>query len=85
MHATIYGRPGCSYCMRAKQIAELLKTKREDFDFTYIDMSMTGIGKEDIEAKIGQPVHTVPQILIDDQYIGGCTEFEAHARRNLGL
>ncbi len=85
MHTMIYGRPGCPYCVRAKQLAEVLKTRRPDFTYTYVDMVNVNMSREELEAKIGQPVHTVPQILIDDQYIGGCTDFEAHARANLGL
>ncbi|MBK8973716.1 MAG: GrxA family glutaredoxin [Hahellaceae bacterium] len=85
MHTTIYGRPACPYCVRAKQIAEVLKKKRDDFDYTYIDMVQAGISPQQLEEKIGQTVRTVPQILIDDTYIGGCMEFEAHARAHLGL
>ena len=36
-------------------------------------------------AKAGKPVTTVPQIFLDEQHIGGCTDFEAYARANLGL
>lgn len=85
MFAVIYGRPGCSFCTRAKKHAETLKTKRDDFNYRYIDMYDEGLTKADIEKAIGKPVATVPQILIDQQYIGGCTEFEAYAATNLGL
>ncbi|MGL4886594.1 MAG: glutaredoxin, partial [Aeromonas veronii] len=33
----------------------------------------------------GKPVNTVPQIFLDEQHIGGCTDFEAYAKANLGL
>ena len=32
-----------------------------------------------------KPVETVPQIFVDQKHIGGCTDFEAWAKENLGL
>lgn len=85
MLVVIFGRPGCPYCVRAKQIAETLTESREDFKFRYVDMPSEGVTKEDLEQTIGKPVATVPQIFVDQQHIGGCTEFEAYAKDNLGL
>ncbi|RUO79270.1 GrxA family glutaredoxin [Pseudidiomarina taiwanensis] len=85
MFTVIFGRPACPYCVRAKQIAEKLAEQRDDFEFRYIDMYEEGISKADLEKTVGKPVHTVPQIFIDEQHIGGCTEFEAYARENLDL
>ncbi|RUO40981.1 glutaredoxin [Pseudidiomarina aestuarii] len=85
MFTVIFGRPGCPYCVRAKQIAEKLTADRDDFEFRYIDMLEEGITKADLEKTVGAPVHTVPQIFIDERHVGGCTEFEAYARANLGL
>ncbi|GAA0326734.1 MAG: GrxA family glutaredoxin [Morganella sp. (in: enterobacteria)] len=85
MYTVIFGRPGCPYCVRAKEIAEKLKTEREDFDYRYIDIQAEGISKADLSKTVGKPVETVPQIFIDEQHIGGCTEFEAYAKANLGL
>ena len=77
MFVTIYGRLSCPYCVRAKALAEHLKANLSDFDFKYIDMPTEGLTKEDLEPIIGRPVQTVPQILIDDKPIGGCTDFQA--------
>jgi glutaredoxin 1 len=85
MKTVIFGRPGCGYCTRAVHIADILSQQRDDFSFEYIDMYEQGISKADIEKLTGSPVHTVPQVFIDDQHIGGCTEFEAYARKHLGL
>ena len=85
MFTVIFGRPGCPYCVRAKQIAEKLTEDRDDFEFRYIDMHEEGITKADLEKTVGAPVLTVPQIFIDEKHIGGCTEFEAYARANLEL
>jgi len=85
MYVVIFGRPACPYCVRAKDIAETLKTDREDFDYRYIDIHAEGISKADLEKTVGKPVNTVPQIFVDETHVGGCTEFEAFARENLGL
>ncbi|MDX1705524.1 GrxA family glutaredoxin [Pseudidiomarina sp.] len=85
MFTVIFGRPGCPYCVRANQIAEKLSRDRDDFEFRYIDMHEEGITKADLEKTVGAPVHTVPQIFVDEEHIGGCTEFEAYAHAKLGL
>ncbi|ABC31017.1 Glutaredoxin, GrxA family [Hahella chejuensis KCTC 2396] len=83
MYTVIFGRSGCPYCVRAKQIAEQLKDQRQDFDFRYIDIHEEGISKADLEKTVGKPVLTVPQIFIDKEHIGGCNEFENYVRQNL--
>ena len=85
MFAVIFGRPGCPYCVRAVQIAEQLTEQRDDFKFRYVDIHAEGITKEDLAKSVGKPVNTVPQIFLDEQHIGGCTDFEAYAKANLGL
>ncbi|WP_417658233.1 GrxA family glutaredoxin [Pseudidiomarina sp.] len=85
MFTVIFGRPGCPFCVRAKQIAEKLEENRDDFEFNYIDMQAEGISKADLEKTVGKPVLTVPQIFVDEKHIGGCDEFEVYAREHLGL
>ena len=48
--------------------------------FRYVDINVAGLTKDDLAAKPGKPVTTVPQIFLDEQHIGGCTDFEAYAR-----
>ncbi len=43
-------------------------------------MMAEGMSKQDIADKIGRPVHTVPQILVGDQYVGGFDQFYAYVR-----
>ncbi|RUO38417.1 glutaredoxin [Aliidiomarina shirensis] len=85
MLTVIFGRPGCPFCVRAEQIAQQLSTKRDDFEYRYVDMQKEGITKADLEKTVGKPVMTVPQIFVDETHVGGCTEFEAYAKANLGL
>lgn len=85
MFVVIFGRPGCPYCVRAKQLAETLAEKSDDFDFRYVDIQAEGITKADLSKTVGKEVETVPQIFIDEKHIGGCTDFEAYAKENLGI
>ncbi|AIX74300.1 MAG: GrxA family glutaredoxin [Mixta calida] len=85
MLAVIFGRPGCPYCVRAKDLAEKLTAEREDFNFRYVDIQAEGITKKDLEEKVGKPVETVPQIFVDTQHIGGFTDFNAWSKANLGV
>ena len=85
MFTVIFGRPGCPYCVRAKELAEKLKNDRDDFDFRYVDIQAEAISKADLSKTVGKPVETVPQIFIDEKHIGGCTDFEAYAKEHLNL
>lgn len=49
MFTVIFGRPGCPYCVRAKELAEKLSTERDDFNYRYIDIHAEGITKADLE------------------------------------
>lgn len=85
MYTVIFGRPGCPYCVRAKELAEKLKNERDDFDYRYVDIHAEGLTKEDLSKTVGKKVQTVPQIFIDEKHIGGCTDFEAYAKEHLNL
>ncbi|MDA9556012.1 GrxA family glutaredoxin [Vibrio sp.] len=85
MFVVIFGRPACPFCVRAKEVAETLKGDRDDFNYRYVDIHAEGISKEDLEKTVGKPVNTVPQIFIDQDHVGGCDEFVAYAKENLGL
>lgn len=85
MFTVIFGREGCPYCVRAKEVAERLKQDRDDFNFRYVDIIKEGVSKADLEKSAGKPCPTVPQIFIDQNHIGGFTDFEAYAKENLGL
>lgn len=85
MFTVIFGRPGCPYCVRAKELAEKLKNQLDDFDYRYVDIQAEGITKEDLSKSVGKPVETVPQIFIDEKPIGGCTDFEALVKEKFGI
>ncbi|MGY5450979.1 GrxA family glutaredoxin [Agarivorans sp. MS3-6] len=85
MFAVIFGRPGCPYCVRAKQIAEQLSAAHEDYNYRYVDIHAEGISKADLEKTVGKPVETVPQIFVDEAHVGGCTEYEALMREQFDI
>ena len=70
---TIFGRAGCGYCRRAKELCEI-----KELNYKYIDIHEAGISKADLEKTIGKPVVTVPQVFIGQQHIGGFTELDAY-------
>ena len=70
---TIFGRPGCGFCTRAKQLCEI-----KELNFRYIDIHAENISKADLEKTVGKPVETVPQIFVGQEHVGGFTEFEQY-------
>jgi len=67
MKATVWSKDMCSFCEQAKQ---LLTTKGIEFE-------ERKIGKEWTKEQLLEAVPTarsVPQIFLDDQYVGGFTE-----------
>jgi glutaredoxin 3 len=66
----VYSADWCPYCTRAKN---LLKTKGADFEEINVDLK-PGL-REELVKKTGQK--TIPQIFINDQFIGGFSELSA--------
>ncbi|MEH6628716.1 MAG: GrxA family glutaredoxin [Motiliproteus sp.] len=67
---TIFGRAGCGFCVRAKELCEA-----KGFQYRYVDIHLEGVSKADLERTAGSPVETVPQIFSGKYHIGGYTEF----------
>jgi glutaredoxin 3 len=70
MAIIIYASDFCPYCIRAKQ---LLKRKGLPFEEVSVD------GRPDVRAEMAARAgrHTVPQIWIGHQHIGGCDDLYA--------
>ena len=78
MNFTIYGKPTCGYCTKAKQLLE-------EYNRSYIYREVGGqVTKEQLEVLVGAPVKTVPQIFVSEdgfsQYIGGYTDLVKYLR-----
>ncbi len=55
MQTVIFGRSGCPYCVRAKDLAEKLSNERDDFQYQYVDIRAEGITKEDLQQRQVNP------------------------------
>lgn len=82
MFVVIFGRPACPFCVHAQRLAERLESAGAISGYRYVDIYQEGITKADLEKTIGKPVHTVPQIFVDQTHVGGFTEFDRYARDN---
>jgi glutaredoxin 3 len=72
--AEIYSKPNCPYCVKAKALLE--KHNIPYREISAVDEREVLI--ERVEAAIGQPPKTVPQIFIDGRYIGGHDQLVIH-------
>lgn len=66
----IYTKDYCPYCHRAKELLSL-----KDADFIEYDISDNPEKGSQMRQRAQR--HTVPQIFIDDQHIGGCDDLFA--------
>lgn len=85
MFVVIYGRLSCPFCVRAKMLAEKLEKSGRINGVRYVDMPSEGISKADVGKLAGKPVHTVPQVFVDQEHIGGFTEFDQFVSRHPAL
>lgn len=70
--AVIYTKTACGYCIRAKNI---LKRKSIEVEEKKIP---DDISVEDAQKLLNVEFRTVPQIVIDDTYIGGYDDLCKH-------
>lgn len=65
MSAEIYSTPTCGQCQMAKN---LLKSK----DIPYTEYTVgKDVEKSELENRIGNSVRSVPQIFLNNEYVGG--------------
>ena len=70
MSYTIYGKPSCPYCERAKNLLHSI-----GLDYTYIDLSQELSKLEEFKQ---QGFRTVPIIYHGDTLVGGYTQLEEY-------
>lgn len=73
---TVFGRPDCGYCVRAKQLLDA-----KEYQYRWVDINAEGISKADLEKTIGRSVETVPQIFHGQEHIGGFTELDDYVKK----
>ena len=71
MTAVVWSKDHCPYCVQAKN---LLESKGIDYEERNINENYT---KEQLLEAV-PTARTLPQIFIDDNYIGGFTELRQH-------
>ncbi len=69
MEIVIYGKPGCANCDKTRMLCQI-----RSLPFRYHTVGFD-ITVDDLQAKVGQPVQTLPQIFIhrtgEETYVGG--------------
>lgn len=68
---TIYGKPSCGFCTKAKNFA----TDRR-FEFEYKDVTNAQF-LEELKEKV-PAVRSVPQVFINGSHVGGYVEFKTY-------
>jgi glutaredoxin 1/glutaredoxin 3 len=76
MEAKMYSTSQCGWCNR---VAKML----EDYDINVekIDVSGNKVLIKEMQKAAGEKVTSVPQVIIDEKYIGGYTEVERFLKR----
>ncbi len=70
---TLFARPGCGHCARAKQLLD-------DRGIGYEEIRLgRDVNHRGLKAVTGR--QTVPQVYIDGQHIGGADDLEAHFKQ----
>ena len=69
---TVYSKPQCPYCDKAKHLLTSLGLQYEEKVVTK-DLSIDELFKA-----LGKQVKTIPQIVMDDTQIGGYNELKEH-------
>lgn len=72
MKVEIFSKDGCPYCVKAKNLLTI-----KGISYTEHTVGKNGIDKQFIQEKAGgKPIHTVPQIFIDEAHVGGFNDLE---------
>ena len=69
---TVYSKPNCPYCEKAKYLLKSLGLQYEEKTVTK-DLSV-----EELYEALGKQVRTIPQIVIEKDHIGGYNELKEH-------
>jgi glutaredoxin len=69
---TVYSKPNCPYCEKAKYLLKSLGLQYEEMVVTK-DLSV-----EELYKVLDKQVRTIPQIVIDKNHIGGYNELKEY-------
>jgi glutaredoxin len=75
MKFTVYSKPGCPYCERIEKVLTLSNLENKiytlDEDFT----------RDQFYAEFGEG-STFPQVVMNDQHLGGCVDTVQYLKEN---
>ena len=72
MKVIVYSKPACQFCDKAKALLTQL-------DYEYTEKVVTkDISLEELFEELGKTVRTIPQIVIDENHIGGSNELREY-------
>lgn len=74
----IYTSATCPYCMKAKKLLSMLNLEYTEYN---IDSDFEELQKI-IKDRFNLSVETVPQIIVNNHYVGGFTDLEAAYKSN---
>lgn len=69
----IYTSQTCPYCIKAKKLLKMLNLEYVEHDVSESFDNMC----EELAKRFDRSISTVPQIIINDKYVGGYTDLEA--------
>ena len=67
MRFIVYSKPECPYCFKVKKVLELCG---KEFVVYTLDEDFT---RKEFYAEFGEG-STFPQVIVNDQHLGGCTD-----------
>ena len=67
MKATVYTRTDCPYCVKVKQVLTMVEAQVTEYTY---EKHFT---KEQFYGEFGDGA-TFPQVVINEEHVGGCTE-----------
>ena len=71
MKIEIYSKDNCDYCTKIKNLAKFHGLNYEEKNLS------SGYTKEEIQERVGEAkkINVVPQVFIDNEYLGGYIDF----------
>lgn len=83
MEYTIFGKPDCAFCTRAKELLD-----QKGMEYRYADVKADSMALQSMQDMVmdatGSPARTVPQIFADSDryltYIGGYDQLVTHLK-----
>ena len=67
MKFTVYSKDGCPYCTKVQQVLQLAELQHVVYKLN------TDFTRDEFYAEFGEG-STFPQVIVNDQHLGGCTD-----------